>query len=76
MLAVYGVGSITTAITAAKDNAVNEQEKQQAQGVTYEWPSVGLNQYLPIPPTEYDDIKTDDETRLTLKYTKSRRCAI
>ena len=67
MLAVYGVGSITTAITAAKDNAVNEQEKQQAQSVTYEWPSVGLNQYLPIPPTEYGDIKTDDETRFNIE---------
>lgn len=67
MLAVYGVGSITTAITAAKDNAVNEQEKQQAQCVTYEWPSVGLNQYLPIPPTEYGDIKTDDETRFNIE---------
>lgn len=67
MLAVYGVGSITTAITAAKDNAANEQEKQQAQSVTYEWPSVGLNQYLPIPPTEYGDIKTDDETRFNIE---------
>ena len=67
MLAVYGVGSITTAITAAKDNAVNEQEKQQAQSVTYEWPSVGLNQYLPIPPTEYGEIKTDDETRFNIE---------
>ena len=67
MLAVYGVGSITTAITAAKDNAANEQEKQQAQSVTYEWPSVGLNQYLPIPPTEYGDIKTNDETRFNIE---------
>lgn len=67
MLAVYGVESITTAITAAKDNAANEQEKQQAQSVTYEWPSVGLNQYLPIPPTEYGDIKTDDETRFNIE---------
>lgn len=67
MLAVYGVGSITTAITAAKDNAANAQEKQQAQSVTYEWPSVGLNQYLPIPPTEYGDIKTDDETRFNIE---------
>ena len=67
MLAVYGVESITTAITAAKDIAANEQEKQQAQSVTYEWPSVGLNQYLPIPPTEYGDIKTDDETRFNVE---------
>ena len=67
MLAVYGVESITTAITAAKDNAANEQEKQQAQSVTYEWPSVGLNQYLPIPPTEYGNIKTDDETRFNIE---------
>ena len=67
MLAVYGVESITTAITAAKDNAANEQEKLQAQSVTYEWPSVGLNQYLPIPPTEYGDIKTDDETRFNVE---------
>ena len=67
MLAVYGVGSISTAITAARDNAANEQEKQQAQSVTYEWPSVGLNQYLPIPPTEYGDIKTDDETRFNIE---------
>lgn len=67
MLAVYGAGSITTAIAAAKDNAANEQEKQQAQSVTYEWPSVGLNQYLPIPPTEYGDIKTDDETRFNIE---------
>lgn len=67
MLAVYGVESITTAITAAKDIAANEQEKQQAQSVTYEWPSVGLNQYLPIPPTEYGNIKTDDETRFNIE---------
>ena len=67
MLAVYGVESITTAITAAKDNAANEQEKLQAQSVTYEWPSVGLNQYLPIPPTEYGNIKTDDETRFNIE---------
>ena len=67
MLAVYGVESITTAITAAKDNAANEQEKLQAQSVTYEWPSVGLNQYLPIPPTKYGNIKTDDETRFNIE---------
>lgn len=67
MLAVYGVGSITTAITAAKDNAANEQEKQQAQSVTYEWPSIGLNQHLPIPPTEYGNIKTDNESRFNIE---------
>lgn len=67
MLAVYGVGSITTAITAAKDNVANEKERQQAQSVTYEWPTVGLNQYLPLPPTEYGDIKTDDESRFNIE---------
>lgn len=67
MLAVYGVGSIITAITVAKDNAVNEQEKQQAQSVTYEWPAAGLNQYLPLPPTKYGEIKTDDETRFNME---------
>ena len=67
MLAVYGVGSITTAITVAKENEDNEQEKQQAQSATYEWPSVGLNQYLPLPPTEYGNIKTDDESRFNIE---------
>lgn len=67
MLAVYGVGSITTANTATKNNEANEQEKQQAQSVIYKWPSAGLNQYLPVPPTEYGDIMTDNESRFIIE---------
>ena len=57
MLVVYGIGSITT----------SEQEKLQLQSTTYEWPSNGLNQYLPLPPSEYGDITTDNDSRFNIE---------
>ena len=67
MLVVYGIGSITTAISVRTDNAIKDQEMQEAQSVTYEWPSVGLSRYLPLPEIEYGKIKTDDEIRFNIE---------
>ena len=35
--------------------------------VEFEWPSIGLSQYLPNPPTSYGKIYTDDASRFNIE---------
>lgn len=62
-LVVYGIGSISSPVTSAS----NEKANQEEQSVTYTWPTSGINQFLPQPPTQYGRIKTDDETRFNME---------
>lgn len=50
-----------------EDVSVTEQKDYS---VTYEWPSNGLNRYLPLPPTEYGEIKTDDGSMFNIEVYK------
>jgi len=66
MLIAYGISSVVTAITVTNETAEKEQEHHQAISVKYEWPITGLSQYLPLPPTQYGEIQTDNETRFNI----------
>lgn len=51
-------------VSAYNNKTVNTIDKH----TEFEWPSVGVSQYLPTPPTIYGKIHTDDESRFNIDF--------
>ncbi len=71
LFAIYGIRSITLP-TINTSNEIDSSDigsitASESQNTYYEWPTSGLNQYLPKPETPYGKIITDNESRFNIE---------